>query len=798
MYKSSINKAESRKDENDELKLFLSKLLSQWPLFILSILTCLGIGILFLRYKTPVYKIAAKLLVEDQQKGGAGMGTSEMFSDLGTLFNTKSNVDNEAEILRTRSLVEEIVRNLKLNVRYYKKGTFKNLELYDAPFNVELISVKDTVLTTTFEVTDSSSGEYVLSYEDRQTGDEISKKYRYDQAFIIDDIGTLKITKNAQFRGSEANDYIFTIASFDQTVASIRAQLAVAVTNKQVSTIDLTLEYPIPKKGEEILTEVINSYIKLNLRNRNEIADSTIAFIENRLLVVSRELGDIEGNIQKFKQTKGLADISEQSKLLVGSSSEYIKRISDIETQLNITEALLGYLKDESRNKRVVPSSVLPEDPVFAGLVERYNNLVLEKERHLLSSTEDNPVIRNLVQRIMSLRNDMLSNLNSTAQSLRITKQQLNQNAGQIQGQIKAVPSQERTYLDLARQQEIKQELYVYLLQKREETAISKTANLANTRLIDAAKSETAPFSPKRGVLLLMSLAFGLALPVGWIYLNEILNNRIQNKKEIEYLTSIPIIGEISHNSSEENVVVIKNSRSPISEQFRALRTNLPFFMASDATCQTILLTSSMSGEGKSFIATNLGAALALSGKKVAMLELDLRKPKLSQNLGVVGKYGFTNYIIDNNVKESDIISATWVNENLFVVSAGPIPPNPAETILNSRMDSLIKYLKDQFDFIILDAPPIGLVSDAQLLSKYADLSLYIVRQRITYKDQLMIANELYDNGKFGKMAIVVNDISKSKGYGYGYGYGYAYGYSYGEYNDMPSPNFWNRITGKK
>ncbi|PWG78728.1 GumC family protein, partial [Pararcticibacter amylolyticus] len=763
MHPSYEKRSVAQKDENEDLKLFLAKALNKWWIFVISIIICVALGALYLRYKTPMYRVGAKLLVEDQQKGGAGIAApAEVFSDLGNLFNTKSNVDNEAEILRTRTLVEEVVKNLKLNVKYYKKGTFKNLELYEAPFSVELLATKDTIISTLFSFNSTDGNSFHIKYKDRSSDDEIEKKYQYNQPFIIDDVGTIRVIRNPKYRGNPKDDFLFSVSSFEQTVANMRQLISVSVTNKQVSTIDLSFEYPIPRKGEEILTEFINSYIKSNLSNRNEIADSTIAFIENRLLVVSRELANIEGNIQSFKQVKGLADITEQSKLLVGNSSDYVKRLAEIETQLNISEALIDYLKDESRNKRVVPNSVLPDDPIFAAVVDKYNNLVLERDKLLLSSTEDNPVVKNLEQRIISLRKDMLSNLLSTSRSLGISKQQLERNAGKIEGKIRAVPGQERTYLDLTRQQEIKQELYIYLLQKREETAISKTANLANSRVIDASKAEPLPFSPKKSVALLMAVLLGLALPIGQIYIQGMLNTKIQTKKDIEELSPVPVVGEIGHNLTDENVVVVKDSRTPISEQFRALRANLSFFISSSSDSKTILLTSSMSGEGKSFISTNLGAALAISGKKVVMLELDLRKPKLSQNLGIIGKYGFTNYIIDHSVKEDEIITSTWVHENLFVISAGPIPPNPAETILNNRMDVLMQYLRERFDYIVLDAPPIGLVSDAQLLSKYADLSLFIIRQKITYKDQLRIVNDIHDNNKFGKIAIVVNDIGRS------------------------------------
>jgi capsular exopolysaccharide synthesis family protein len=397
----------------------------------------------------------------------------------------------------------------------------------------------------------------------------------------------------------------------------------------------------------------------------------------------------------------------------------------------------------------------------------------MEKEKKSLSQTEDNPYMQNLNAQIAGARADMLSSLRSLRKTLLISRSRLQSHSSMIAGQVKNVPAVERTYLDLTRQQQIKQELYVFLLKKREETAISKTSNISNCRIIEPPVS-FGPISPIRVNVLGYSFLLGLFLPVGLILLTDKLNTRITSKDQIATFTEVPIIGEIGHNDrSNQTIVVDQESRSPISEQFRTLRTNLSFFLKSEE--KTILLTSSMSGEGKSFISLNLATVLAISGKKVVVIEMDLRKPNLTNKLNLSRDFGFTNYIVNKDLQPENIIMPTGTHPNLCIISSGQIPPNPAEMIMNDRTESLLRELKERFDYIILDAPPVGLVTDAQLLSKYADLNLYVVRQACTYKDQLNIPQEIYTSQKMKNIAILVNDIKYTQAYGYGYGYGYGY-----------------------
>jgi len=769
-----------------DFKLIIGRMLSAWPWFLLSIGLGLFISFSYLRYSTPKYLITARLLVNDDKKGGL-VGQGDVLADMGGLLGVKSSIDNEVEILKTRDLIEKVVRDMKLNIKYYKKGSIKSIELYKSPFEVTILKQADTIKTGDFILKPLKNGKILLTAEDTKLTTE------YDKPITLDHIGVIQIHNNEPLK-EDGTDYEFVIKSIDAASAELLSSLTVLATNTKVTIIDLTLSHVIPKKGEDILNKLIEKYVQSNIDDKNMIADSTIKFIHNRLSIISNELGDLEGNIQGFKEKNNLADMSEQSKTLIQNTTQYVNDLSKIETQLSILSSLQEYLKDDSRNKRVLPSAVFASDAVFNGLIERYNSLLIERDKRLLGETVTNPKIVNLDNQIANLRADMLSNIENTQRTFRISRDGIRRQISSVENNLQQVPKIERNYLNLARQQQIKQELYLFLMKKSEETSVSKTANLSNSKTIDSPKSALKPFSPQRAYVMLVFVALGLILPVAVIYLKDLLNTRIESKDDITRLTDVPIVGEISHNEGGENLIIAANSRSAISEQFRALRTNLSFYL-NEKDKKTILLTSSMSGEGKSFVAINLGNILALTGKKVLLMELDLRKPGLTAKIGASSSVGFTNFIINQETVIDDLIKPVDIHPSLFLLSSGPIPPNPAESIMSERTKLLLDELKKRFDYIIIDAPPVGIIADAQLLAPFADTCLYLVRQNYTHKDQLNIVQSLKDSGKMDKLAIVVNDIQLSKGYGYGYGYG-GYGYGYGEYgSENVQRTLWQRIT---
>ncbi|MCZ4224365.1 GumC family protein [Pedobacter rhodius] len=770
--------ADIQKDDID-FKNILHKLFEKWSWFLVSVIFFLVFSFFYLRFTVPQYQINSKLLVNDNDNGSAASKKGSLM-DLGGLIGASNSVDNETEILKTRFLMEKVVRKMQLNIIYYQRSNFINEELYSKPFKLNIIKSVDTINFTAFNITKIDANKVLVKTK------KFEKQVFWNQVFNVAGVGSIMLTKEPGQNFSNNHHYVVKVSSLDERVATLMQQLSVKA-GKQATIIDLGLSYPIPKKGEDILNELIAQYTAANIDDKNAIADSTGKFIKERLTVIASELGDQENQVKDYKQRNQLSDMSEQGKLLVQNTGEFTNELARAETQISIMNDLESYLKDESKNKRVFPSSLLPQDMVFSNLMNQYNSLLIERDRLLISDTEDSPFIKNLDLQISGLRRGVLSNIQSTRNTYLLTRNKLRSQLSEAEGQIRAVPEVEKNYLKLARNKDIKQELYIFLMQKAEETAISKTSNISVAKTIDPPKSQVEPISPKKNVIYFISLIMGFVIPIVIILLANLFNTSINTKVDIEALTSVPVIGEINHNESSDNLIVANQGRSAISEQFRALRTNLSFYLKSKDE-KVILLTSSMSGEGKSFTAINLANIFALSGKKVLLMELDLRKPGLSSKLGLDNRIGFSNYTINPEIKISDIIKPISISTNMFIISSGPLPPNPAETLLSDKVDALITELKKQFDYIIMDAPPIGVITDAQLLVPYSNAILYLVRQKVTKKDQLSIVDDLYKTGKMKNIGIVVNDIS-NKEYGYGYGYG-----TYGE--EKPLTTF-QKIIGR-
>lgn len=777
---SERNVVHSMEEDTINLKEIFTKLTDKWLWFVISGFIALAIAFSYVKYTPPKYQITAKLLVNDDEKGGGITKQASALMDLGGIMGSKNSVDNEVEIIKTRFLMEQVVRQMQLNIIYSQKNGLLKRELYSAPFKVSILKGVDTIRLTTLEIIKKSQNKL------RITSKDFEKDVIWGEQFQVPGVGTLKVEPK-NLSDLETKTYFVTISSIDDRVAVLQNQLAVGVSNKQVSIIDLGFSYTIPKKGEDILNTLIEKYSQANLSDKNAIADSTYQFINERLSKIGSELGDVENEVENFKQKNQLADMTEQGKVLVQNTSELSTELAKAETQVNILQDLEKYLKNKDQNKRVFPSSLLPQDMVFSNLMGQYNSLLIERERQLLGVTEESPFIQNIDTQIAGLRGDILSNILTSKNTYILTRDKLRSQLNSAEGKISNVPQVEKNYLKLARNQKIKQELYIFLMQKAEETAISKTSNIPVAKTIDPPKANVIPISPKKGIVYIAAFMIGLILPILIIFGQDLFNSAIRTKEEILAITNVPVIGEISHNTTTDNLIVANQSRSAISEQFRALRTNLSFYLK-NADEKVILLTSSMSGEGKSFTAINLGNILALAGKKVLLMELDLRKPGLTAKLGVNNGVGFSNFTIDQSLKISDIVKPLSINKNMFMISSGPLPPNPAETLMSESTASLIAELKKQFDYIIMDAPPIGIIADAQLLSRFADVTLYLVRQKVTRKEQLKIVNELYQSRKMNNIGIVVNDIV-SKDYGYGYGYG--------NYGQIHTKTFWGRLKDK-
>jgi capsular exopolysaccharide synthesis family protein len=774
-----------KQPEINTFKEVLAKAFRNWYWFVFSVLLCYGVAKVYLRwFTTPSYSIGCRFLIKKQGSSGGG---SDELSQVNIVSNSNSDVANEMEIIKTRLLMNRVVRRLHLNVGYFMKGRFKSTELYGtAPFTANLVYLGDSALSRAWNVSSSPDGQKVILSDGttetaRSWGDTMVFK---DMSLVLKrsipgDVSPL--------RGS----YILTITPEEQTVTSYLNSTKITQAGDGENVIQLNIIDGIPRRGEDVLNTLYDEYTKANVDDQNSIADNTIEFINNRLDIVHRELSGVEKNIQDFKTSNKLTSLEDQTKMVLNTTDGLNKELAQHELQLEVLKTVEDRL--QSKEDRIVPPTILSQDPTYATLVSKFNALVLQRDAELGVTRPANPIIRQMNAQIDTVKEELLLSLDNVRSSEIIAKNGLTAKLNEMMGVIQGTPSKERAFLDISREQAVKQQLYLFLLQKREETAISKSGTLANSRLIDPARADGAPFSPNHMNIYMIALVVGLIVPAGTIYLKEFLNNKIVERRDINNQTDTPILGEIGHNKTGNPVVVTHDARSIIAEQFRSIRTNLRFLLTGKQH-QVILITSSMSGEGKSFISLNLASSLALSGKKVVLLELDLRKPRLSSLLGLPNDEGISNFIV-SNMDLKYLPKPAPDQHNLFIISSGPIPPNPAELLLQDKMKTLFEYLYANFDFIVIDTPPVGLVSDALLVSHYADACLYVTRQNYTFKQQIGIVNDLFVHRKMKGLSIIVNDVDNTQRR---YGYGYRYGGEGSYYTEEPTKKgFWSKMPWK-
>ena len=546
--------------------------------------------------------------------------------------------------------------------------------------------------------------------------------------------------------------------------------------------------------GQDFINQLLEMYNRNTNNDKNEIAQKTAEFIDERISIISKELGSTEADLETFKRDAGITDLTSEAQIALAGNAEYEKKSVENRTQISLVNDLRKYLK--GNEYEVLPSNVGLQDAALIGAIERYNEMLVERKRLLRTSTENNPAIVNLDTSIRAMKANVQATLEGTLQGLMITKSNLDREASRYSRRISNAPGQERAYVSIARQQEIKAGLYLMLLQKREENAIALAATANNAKIIDEAIADDTPVSPKRSMIYLIALVLGVGIPVGIIYLIELTKFKIEGRADVEKLTSVPIIGDIpltdEKNDKNGSIAVFENKNNLMSETFRNIRTNLQFMLDNDQ--KVILVTSTVSGEGKSFVSANLAISLSLLGKKVVIVGLDIRKPGLNKVFHLSNKEkGITQYLSNPETDLMELVQPSDINKNLFILPGGSVPPNPTELLARNGLDKAIEILKQNFDYVIMDTAPIGMVTDTLLVGRVADLSVYVCRADYTHKAEYTLINELAIEKKLSKLCTVINGVDlKKRKYGYYYGYGkygkyygygkrYGYGYGYGE-----------------
>jgi len=767
---------ETQEDQTINLRDILRRCVRYWYWFAIGLVVVLASAYFYTLYTTPVYQTEAELLIKDDKRTlSGGDPQSDILGQL-SMLEGNSNVQNEMAILSSRTIVERTVRDLGLQTRYFVGGKMRTREIYlNTPVMVTPLFLRDSIHNQELELTVNSDHSITVA-DDNGHVRVASGKIATLQS------GMFLIKENPAKTDDSIYNKIIAIASpLNATVSQYQKDLSLAQTDKMSSVIQLTLRTTVPLKGENFLNTLIREYSLAGLADKNLTAANTINFVDSRLDSVSDELSDVEMKLEHFLSANSVANIDEQSKLFVDQVGQLDPQMIQQNMQSGVLEQIHDYMSQPKMRQGLVPSTLGINDPTLLALVQNYNELQLKRSAQVQAGAGlSNPIINVMDHQLNKLRNDIKENTENLLQGSKQAAAKLLQQNQDFEGKIKDVPRIQRDYIAIKRQQDIKQTLYLYLLQKREEAAITEAASVSNNRVIDSARTGLNPINPKKKLIYLVALLLGFAIPGGLLYLKELLSRKITSRQDVEAHTNVPIFAEIGHSKEPGPIVVISGSRGAVPEQFRNLRTNLSFVLGT-APHKVIIITSSMGGEGKSFISLNLSMTYALLGKRTVLLGLDLRKPKIGSYVGLEHHPGISNYLSGQISLDELPVELNYGKHNLYFINSGPVPPNPAELLLQPEMDKLMDYLKGKFEYIILDTPPVGLITDAQILGKYAHTSLYIVRHEYTLKDQIKLLDNYYQGKRLPNLGVVLNDIITPDAYRYGYG---GYGYGNGYYSD--------------
>jgi tyrosine-protein kinase Etk/Wzc len=806
MKEIDFNEAKESKEENIDVKELLFKYLIHWPWFVGAVVACLIAAWVYLYMSTPVYNISATVLIKDDKKGGsAGMLSGLESLGLDGMISSSQNIDNEIEVLRSKTIVKEVVEDLGLYISYTDEDEFLSRNMYKtSPVQVSLTPQEADLLEEPMIVKMALQPQGSMDVTVKIDDDEYQKHFEKLPAVFPTDKGTLAffLTPDSVLSSKRTSEE--TTASEKTTrniTATINKPLAVAKaycknmtiepTSKTTSVAVISLKNSNVERGKDFINKLLEMY-NINTNNdKNEVAQKTAEFINERISIISKELGSTEKDLESFKRGAGITDLTSDAQIALTGSAEYEKKRVENQTQINLLQDLQKYMQNEGYE--VLPSNIGLQDLNLAAAINRYNDVLVERKRLLRTSTENNPTIINLDTSISAMKENVQVSLDRVLRGLFITKADLDREANRYSRRISEAPGQEREFVSIARQQEIKAGLYLMLLQKREENAITLAATANNAKIIDDAIADDAPVSPKGKMIYLVALVLGVGIPVGVIYLLELTKFKIEGRSDVEKLTNVPIVGDIPLTDEKQGAIaVFENQNNLMSETFRNIRTNLQFMLENDK--KVILVTSTVSGEGKSFISANLAISLSLLGKKVIIVGLDIRKPGLNKVFNIPRKeVGITQYLANPEKNLMDLVQPSDVSKNLYILPGGTVPPNPTELLARDGLDKAIETLKKNFDYVILDTAPVGMVTDTLLIGRVADLSVYVCRADYTHKNEYTLINELAENNKLPKLCTVINGLDlKRRKYGYYYGYGkygkyygygkrYGYGYGYGE-----------------
>lgn len=792
--------------ENEEKSSFdfatiYTALILNWKWFVLSLIICMGAAHIYLRYATPIYQSAAKLLIKDDEGSSSSFkgGNSIMSAtNLGIISNS-NGIDNEMEILKSRTLAQQTVYDLKLYVNYRHEGKLKDHVLYgDQEVNIDMdlehlkklnapMNLKITREGRNYHVT----GSYYVPIDNNSFKPEavnIDKTFSALPATIGTRVGVVRFTRNGNYMLRDGESLKATMIAPEIAAGKYVGNLNVTESSKTTTIVDLVLNDEIPQRAIDYLKQLAIVYNRQANEDKNEIAVRTEQFINQRLEKINAELGSTEGQLENYKKRNNMVELKTNATQAVANADQYAQKLSEANTQVALLDELTKYMNEPSNRHQPIPSNVGLSDASATSLINEYNKIALQRNQLLHSASENSPTVTPLTAQLDDLNSSIKRAMTQARAGLKIQRNSIAAQAGKYEGQINNTPEQERMLTQIGRQQEVKSGLYLMLLQKREENSISLAATADKGKLIDTPVF-TGKVTPKNSIIMLIALILGLAIPAGILFLLEFFRYKIEGHNDVEKLTNLPIIADVAIASerakTKADIVVHENKNNLMEEIFRSLRTNLQFLLKQHD--KVIMFTSTTSGEGKTFIASNVAISFALLGKKVVLVGLDVRKPRLAELFEIDDHHhGITNLLVKDEVNWSDVkeqIIPSGINDKLDILMAGPVPPNPGELVTRESLDQTMEQLKEHYDYILIDTAPVGLVTDTLALGRISNATVYVCRADFTQKASFGLINSLSMEKKLPNMSIVLNgvDLSKKK-YGYYYGYG-KYG-KYGKYGN--------------
>lgn len=796
-------------EQNEELdfKQLLVYFIRYWKWFALSVFLSLCIAVIYIKCKTKVYQITAKVLIKDNEKGTFNSQT-DVLADFG-FQGTNTNVENEIEVINSKSVVQMAVMHSGLYIKYVNDGTFVSKPIYKlscpilVSVNEESLGMLMSALRLKFEL--NSDSVYEVSYQYTNEAEDIDVESTPQRItsfpYVLNTVkGEVVLLKNDT--GVALNEYSATIYPPATVAASYKGALAVSPISKTASVAIIAVHDAVPMNGVDFINSLIISYNRQSDEDKNILARKTEEFIGTRIEVIGKDLRVKEENLANYKKNNQLINPTIDAPSVLQSRSEYLKKLDEVNMQLEQSDHLLKYIGNPENEMQAIPTVLgLSNEPTLSALITRYNTEVARRNQLLHTATEENPTLVAVTENIKITQRDIINALVTVQESFKVRKKTIEQLADKYSARAAATPAIERIYTDLTRERDIKSQLYVMLLQKYEENALTLAVTADNLKCIDAASVNAAPIAPRKTLVLALALLFGIALPATSIYLIQILHTKIKSVEELESLTSLPILGCVPLQKEFYDIIptigVKKDVNDIVAESYRTIRTNLGFIMPKGG--KVIMFTSTTSGEGKTFVSSNFAVSQAFLGKKVLLVGLDIRCPRLAEVFGIKNKYGVTTFLLQDNdnygLLEESIV-ASQIVDNLDILPAGIVPPNPAELLAKDNLDKAIEYLSAKYDYIILDTSPVGLVTDSIIVSRVANVILYIARANYTEKTDLEFITSLIKDKKLNNVALILNaeDFDKQTSLSnlhskHRYGHSY-YGAGYGDYN--------NEVNNKK